>query len=46
MVGDKTVFDIALNRFRLSAFISFRTGRVFIKAILTHKQYDKGEWKK
>lgn len=46
MVGDKTVFDIALNRFRLIVFISFRTRKVFIKAILTHKQYDKGEWKK
>jgi mRNA interferase HigB len=46
LVGDKTVFNIAQNRYRLIAFISFRRQVVYIKAILTHKEYDKGEWKK
>ena len=45
-VGDKTVFDIAQNRYRLIAFISFRRQAVYIKAILSHKEYDKGAWKK
>ncbi|HEY1897561.1 MAG TPA: type II toxin-antitoxin system HigB family toxin [Terracidiphilus sp.] len=46
LVGDKTVFNISLNRYRLIAFISFRAHIVYIKAILTHKEYDKENWKK
>jgi mRNA interferase HigB len=46
LVGDKTVFDIAQNRYRLIVFISFRRQALYIKAILSHKAYDKGEWKK
>src|ERR1035437_10273569 len=46
LVGDKTVFDIARNPYRLIAFISFRRQTLYIKAILSHKAYDKGEWKK
>jgi mRNA interferase HigB len=44
-VGDKTVFNIALNRYRLIAFIAFRARVVYIRAILTHKEYDKETWK-
>jgi mRNA interferase HigB len=44
-VGEKTVFDIAFNRYRLIAYIHFRRQIVFVKAILTHRQYDKGDWK-
>ncbi len=46
LVGEKTVFNIAQNRYRLIAFVSFRYRSIFVKAILTHKEYDKGEWKK
>jgi len=45
LIGDKTVFDIAQNRYRLIAFISLRD-RLCISAILSHKVCDKGEWKK
>lgn len=45
-VGDKTVFNIARNRYRLIAWISFRRQAVYVKGILTHREYDKGEWKK
>jgi mRNA interferase HigB len=38
LVGEKTVFNIASNRYRLIAFISFRGRKIFIKAILTHKE--------
>ncbi len=34
-VGDKTVFNIARNRYRLIAWISFRRLAVYVKAILT-----------
>ena len=45
-VGDKVVFDIAQNRYRLIAFISYHRQALYIKAILSHKEYDKGTWKK
>lgn len=45
IVGDKVVFNIARNRYRLIAFVAYRARKVFIKAILTHKQYDKETWK-
>jgi mRNA interferase HigB len=44
-VGDKFVFDICGNKLRLIAAIHFNTGRVFVRAVLTHRQYDKGGWK-
>jgi len=45
LVGDKVVFNIAQNRYRLIAWVSYTTHKVFIKAILTHKEYDKELWK-
>ena len=45
-VGDKTVFDIAGNRYRLIAFINFPARRLYIKGIMGHKEYDKGDWKR
>jgi len=44
-VGNKFVFDIGGNKLRLIAAIHFNTGRVFVRAVLTHRQYDKGGWK-
>lgn len=41
--GEKTVFDIAQNRYRLITFISFRRQAVYVRAILSRKHYDKGE---
>lgn len=44
-VGTCTVFNIRRNRFRLIAKIEYRIGRIYIKAVLTHAEYDRGEWK-
>ncbi len=44
-VGDKFVFDIAGNKLRLIAAIHFNTQRIFIRSVLTHKDYNKGDWK-
>ncbi len=44
-VGDKFVFDIGGNKLRLIAAIHFNTGRLFVRAVLTHGEYDKGDWK-
>ncbi len=44
-VGRRTVFNIAHNRYRLISRVNYQTQTVFVFAILTHKQYDQGEWK-
>lgn len=43
--GDLAVFDIAGNKYRLIAYIRFEKQIVYIKAALTHRDYDKGAWK-
>lgn len=44
-VGDLYVFNIGGNKFRLIAWVHFDLQRFFIKAVLTHSEYDKGTWK-
>jgi mRNA interferase HigB len=44
-VGKLIVFNIGGNKTRLITAIHFNTGRVFIRAVLTHAEYDKGKWK-
>ncbi len=44
-VGDKYVFDVGGNKLRLIAAIHFNTGKVFVRAVLTHRAYDRGDWK-
>lgn len=46
VVGPYTVFNIAGNRFRLIAKIDYRAKLILIRGILTHKEYDKGLWKR
>ena len=45
-VGDLTVFDVGGNKYRLVAFVHYRQRAVYIKRVLTHKEYDKGAWKR
>lgn len=44
-VGELTVFEIGGNKYRLIAYIRFEKQIVYIKAVLTHRDYDKGAWK-
>ena len=44
-VGELVVFDIGGNKYRLIAYIRFEKQIVYIKAVLTHRDYDKGAWK-
>ena len=39
------VFDIGGNRYRLIAEMNFARRVVFIRFIMTHKEYVKGAWK-
>lgn len=44
-VGTLYVFDIGGNKLRLIASIHFNRKRLYIRHILTHKDYDKGAWR-
>jgi mRNA interferase HigB len=46
LVGKRTVFNIAHNRYRLIARVNYKTRVAFVLHILTHKEYMKGNWKK
>jgi mRNA interferase HigB len=40
-----TVFDIGGNKYRLIAFVDYQYSTVFVRAVLRHKEYDRGLWK-
>jgi mRNA interferase HigB len=44
-VGKLTVFNIGGNTARLIAAIHYNRQKVYIRAILTHNEYDLGKWK-
>ncbi|MEL6496619.1 MAG: type II toxin-antitoxin system HigB family toxin [Cyanobacteria bacterium J06623_7] len=45
LVGNLIVFNIGGNKYRLIASIHFNRHKIYIRHVLTHKQYDKGNWK-
>jgi mRNA interferase HigB len=45
-VGELTVFNLGGNKYRLIAHIRFAKQIVYIRAVLHHRDYDKGNWKK
>lgn len=45
-VGDLIVFNIGGNKYRLIAAVHFNRGKVFVRHVLTHKEYDQGAWKR
>ena len=44
-VGRFTVFNIKKNEYRLITVIHYNRSKVYIRAVLTHREYDKGRWK-
>jgi mRNA interferase HigB len=44
-VGKLTVFNISGNTVRLIAAIHYNRRRLYIRAVLTHSEYDQGKWK-
>ena len=45
-VEEFTVFNIKGSAYRLIAEINYQTRRVFLRHVLTHAEYSKGDWKK
>ncbi len=45
-VGKLTVFNIGGNKVRLIAAIHYNRKKVYIRATLTHGEYDEEKWKK
>ena len=45
-VGEALVFNIRGNRYRLIATVFYPARTIYLKALLTHKEYDREEWKK
>lgn len=45
VVSRWTVFNIKGNRYRLITEIIYKTGRIYLRHVLTHAEYDRGGWK-
>jgi mRNA interferase HigB len=45
-VGKFTVFNIGGNKVRLVAAVHYNRNKIYIRHVLTHQDYDAGEWKK
>jgi len=45
-IDNLTVFNTGGNKARLIAAIHYNTNRIYIRHILTHKEYDRGSWRK
>lgn len=44
-VGKLTVFNVGGNTVRVITAIHYDRGKVYIRAVLTHTEYDKDRWK-
>jgi mRNA interferase HigB len=44
-VEEYVLFNIGGNKSRLIAIVSYPKGKVYIRRVLTHKEYDRGTWK-
>jgi mRNA interferase HigB len=40
-----TVFNVGGNNYRVIASIHFNRGKLYIRHVLTHAEYDRGDWK-
>jgi len=45
VVGKWTVFNVKGNRYRLITEINYEFGRIYVRRVLTHAEYDRGDWK-
>ena len=45
-VGRFTIFNVGGNKYRLITAIHFNRRKVYVRHVLTHVEYDRGDWKK
>ena len=45
-VGPLFVFNVGGNKLRLIAAVHFNSGKVFVRHVLSHSEYDRGRWKR
>lgn len=45
-VQDWVIFNVGGNKYRLITSIHFNRGKVYIRHVLTHAEYNRGDWKK
>lgn len=45
LVGKLTVFNIGGNKYRLITAIHFNRQKIYVRNVLTHQEYDRGDWK-
>ena len=46
IVGGQTVFNVGGNKCRVITLIHYRAERVLVQHVLTHEEYDRGDWKR
>ncbi len=44
-VGKWIIFNIGGNKYRLITVIHFQSGKVYVRHVLNHQEYEKGSWK-
>ena len=45
-VGKLCVFNILGNRYRLICDVHYNRGKVYVRHVLTHAEYDQQQWKR
>lgn len=45
LVGECTVFDVGHNKYRVITNVDYSRKAVYIRAVFTHQEYDKANWK-
>mgnify|MGYP000387663947 CR=1 FL=1 len=45
-VGKFVVFNIGGNKYRLVAIVHFKYRKIYIRGVLSHREYDKEHWKR
>lgn len=46
LVGRLTVFNIGGNRYRLVARVEYQQHKVYVRRVMTHREYDASDWKR
>jgi len=41
-----TIFDVGGNRYRIAAAIHYDKQRIYVRAVMTHAEYDRNNWRK